>query len=101
MFKKTENYSHPLKQSWLMVPDCKRFSHLQFVALPVLTSRVGGGKLVVATRQTNASESLAVAGNPVNSAKHTGSKPPIISTLFSPFEVILNSGILSSRPKIK
>lgn len=49
--KKTENYSHPLKQSWLMVPDCKRFSHLQFVALPVLTSRVGGGKLVVATRQ--------------------------------------------------
>lgn len=48
---KTENYSHPLKQSWLMVPDCKRFSHLQFVALPVLTSRVGGGILVVATRQ--------------------------------------------------
>lgn len=84
-----------------MVADRKRWSSLQLVALPVLTRRVWGGKLVLATRQIKCCWIFGSYREACQLCQKHWQWATYHFHIFSPFEVIAKSGILSFQPKIK
>lgn len=87
-----------------LVAACKRksksFAISFFAWLEEYYFMLAGGKLTLATRQIKC---CWIFGSDRKACQlcqtHTGRKPTIISTLFSPFEVNLGGGILSSPAK--